>query len=649
MAPEMLRGERPTKATDLFALGIVLHQVLTGQRPVASPGLAVVPSPALRSARAPAELIQAVESFLSPDPDSRIRAFQRAAGTTQVAGFSRLPRHKKRMLGYVAAAVVAVMLLMLAVKATKSPSLAQLESTQLTFSAEPKEGPLFTDGARIYLNSRGIPSEMAASGGPVVPMHILGPGIFMLDILPDGSQALGLKTELEDETGRGTLWTASMLGGAPRKLTDHLALWARWSPDGHTVGFSDKNTLYKIDADGRNLRKLWDAPHSLDGLSSSPDGRQLSATLRTDTDIPRLWSVNADGQNAHPLRLDWPANASQQAGQWTLDGRHFVFSSDREGRLNLYELAMPPWFAFWKKPAAVRITGNQLPILAAVPMHDSHGLFVLGKTDEGAMRAYDPRTKKLLPYLEEVSMLAFVISPDRQWMAYSEYPSRHLWKSRLDGSERVQLTNSYAVMQQWSPDGKWLAYSDWYNVYLVSAAGGVPQKLTPDGADGVAPSWLVDGKSIAFNNYPDPDKPFKIHVIDLATRRISDMAGADRYYVPSWSPDGKYMVAMAQNPSRMVLYTAQTKTWKDLHTFDVPWGYWTWAADSKSIYMGLIQGSNGIYQLTVPRGDWKQLCGLEGVNDPQPLDSFMSLTPDGQPAIMSRTAVGQIYSLRWPD
>jgi hypothetical protein len=64
--------------------------------------------------------------------------------------------------------------------------------------------------------------------------------------------------------------------------------------------------------------------------------------------------------------------------------------------------------------------------------------------------------------------------------------------------------------------------------------------------------------------------------------------------------------------------------------------------------MGLIQGKNGIYQLTVPDGEWKQLSGLEGVNDPQALDSFMSLTPDGQPAIMSRTGVGQIYSLRWP-
>ena len=75
MAPEMLRGERPTKATDLFALGIVLHQVLTGERPVASGGLAVAPSPALRSARAPAELIQAVESFLSSDPEHESPCF----------------------------------------------------------------------------------------------------------------------------------------------------------------------------------------------------------------------------------------------------------------------------------------------------------------------------------------------------------------------------------------------------------------------------------------------------------------------------------------------------------------------------------------------------------------------------------------------
>jgi Tol biopolymer transport system component/DNA-binding winged helix-turn-helix (wHTH) protein len=600
------------------------------------------------SENGPAEVAHANGSMLFPSPG--------AAGLGKEADLAkqRLPTEPNQMRNVVAA-VVAIVLLVFAAKATRSPRLAQLDSAQLTFSAEPKEGPLFTDGARIYLNSRGVPSEMAASGGPVVPMHVMGSGIFLQDILPDGSQALGWKPKPDDELGRGTLWTASMLGGEPRKLTDHLAQHARWSPEGRAIVFSDQSALYKIDEDGRNLRKIWDAPGDLRALSCSPDGRQLSATVGVgatvgaDSAPTRLWSVGADGQNAHPLRLDWPANASQHSGQWTADGQHFVFSSDREERTNLYELAAPPWFAFWRKPTAVRVTGNQLPILAAAPMRDSQGLVVLGKTDEGAMRAYDSRSKKLLPYLDDLSMIEFVISPDRQWMAYSEYPSRHLWKSRLDGSEKVQLTSSVALMQRWSPDGKWLAYTNFHNVYLVSAAGSVPQKLTPDGADGVAPSWFPDGKSIAFNNYPYPDKPFRIHVIDLATRRISDMPGADRYYVPSWSPDGKFMVAMAQNPLRMVFYSAQTKTWKDLRTFDVPWGFWTWASDSKSIYMGLVLGNNGIYQLTVPQGEWKQLCGLDRVNDPRGADSFMSLTPDGQPAIMSRTGVGQIYSLRWPD
>jgi serine/threonine protein kinase/dipeptidyl aminopeptidase/acylaminoacyl peptidase len=647
LAPELLRGERPTKATDLFALGVVLHEVLTGERPVASGRSPfVAPSAAWGSTRAPAELVQAVESFLSLDPEIRCRAFERVAGGRQLSNRPPLSSRNKKMSWYIGAPLVAVILLALAAMITRPQASAPLDSTQITFSAEPKEGPLFTDGARLYFNSRGIPSEMAVAGGAVVPQHVFGQGIFLLDILADGSEAVGLKPEPDDNLGRGRLWTTSMLGGTPRKLSDHLALVARWSPDGRSVVFSDQHMLYSIGIDGENLRKLWEAPDDISTLALSPDGQELSATVG-ELSAARIWSLKSDGRDAHPLRFDWPHDASASSGLWTPDGRHFSFSSDREGRNNLYELVTPPWFAFWRKATAVRITGNQLPIQAAAAARDSKGLFVLGKMDEGAMRAYDPLSKKLVPYLDDLSMLQFVISPDRQWMAYTEYPSRYLWKSRLDGSEKVQLTRSYAAMEQWSPNGKWLAYSNWQNVYLLSADGGAPQQLTPDGADGVAPSWFPDGKSIAFNNFPDPRKPYSIHILDLATRHISDMPGAEHFFVPSWSPDGKHMVAIAQNPSRMVLYSAETKAWTDLHNFGEPWGYWIWASDSRSIYMGLVQGNNGIYRLTVPEGKWERLSGLDGVNDPRSFDSFMSLTPDGQPAMMSRTGVGQVYSLHW--
>ena len=91
MAPELLRGGRPTKATDLFALGVVLHEVLSGERPLASEGgLSLAPSPSLRSTRAPAVLVQAVEGFLSPNPERRTRAFERVWPAQ--SGAATLPR-----------------------------------------------------------------------------------------------------------------------------------------------------------------------------------------------------------------------------------------------------------------------------------------------------------------------------------------------------------------------------------------------------------------------------------------------------------------------------------------------------------------------------------------------------------------------------
>jgi Tol biopolymer transport system component len=266
--------------------------------------------------------------------------------------------------------------------------------------------------------------------------------------------------------------------------------------------------------------------------------------------------------------------------------------------------------------------------------------------DEGTMRAYDPKSRKMVPYLDNLSMLGFVVSPDGQWMAYTEYPSRHLWKSKLDGSERLQLTNSYAGMLGWSPDGKWVVFSDFKNLYRVSADGGAPEKLTPDGHDDVQPSWFPDGKKIAFNYFPYPDQPLRIRVLDLATRQVSTMPGADGYFFPLWSPDGKYLVAVAENPSRMVLYSAETGKWKDLHTFEAPWGWEVWAKDSKSVYMSYQSGKNGIYNLTVPDGRWTEVTDMEGVN-PTELDAYLSLTPDGQPAMMSRTGVAQMYLLNW--
>jgi serine/threonine protein kinase/Flp pilus assembly protein TadD len=77
IAPELLRGDCPSQATDIFALGVVFQQVLTGEHPNPEvQGLSAKPSPALDAADAPPAFVQSVRKFLSDDPKRRRLAFE---------------------------------------------------------------------------------------------------------------------------------------------------------------------------------------------------------------------------------------------------------------------------------------------------------------------------------------------------------------------------------------------------------------------------------------------------------------------------------------------------------------------------------------------------------------------------------------------
>jgi eukaryotic-like serine/threonine-protein kinase len=625
MAPEQIRGQTIDHRVDIFAFGAILYEMLAGTRAFDEPTPAETFAAILKeepraisqiAPNIPPSLATVVKRCLEKDPEQRFQSASDLAFALETVSGGHGPvaidsgSHPRRIgprtaIAYAAGTALLAGSLALAVWLTPSPVSGPIESTQITFSADAKEAPLFTDGVRLYFQSRGVPSVMAAGGGIIAPLHILEPGMKLLDISPDGTKALALQYEKNQKIDRGPLFVANMLGGSPRKLNDHLARTARWSPDGRYLLFTDEMSLFRMDADGANLQTIWKGPGYVSEPAFSPDSQQIIINVWPPSDrLTHLWRLNADGSNAHPLDWSWPRNTDQYSGQWTPDGRHFIFLSSREGHSNVYEVVPPRWFAFWQKPTAVRITGNQVNIDAAVPARDSKSLFVLGKLEQGMMQVLDPATGKLAPFLDGLPALQFAISPDRQWMAYTEFPSGTLWKSKLDGSEKLQLTNSYAAMEQWSPDGKTLVYSDGHKLNLVSTEGGAPQKLVAaDGGDEIAPTWFPDGKSIAFSYLPYPDVPQTgIRVVDVASRKVSVMPGSGGYFFSSWSPDGKWLVAGADNPPRMMLYSAAKKAWQTLKQFDQQWGYWAWANDSKSIYMVMILANQGgdMYRLTVP-------------------------------------------------
>ena len=85
MAPEVRRGLGPSQASDLFAFGVVLHQVFTGQKPLLTPDKSsVVVSPRLNTSRIPSFCVKLITECLDRDPQRRSEAFVRALGSSQI-------------------------------------------------------------------------------------------------------------------------------------------------------------------------------------------------------------------------------------------------------------------------------------------------------------------------------------------------------------------------------------------------------------------------------------------------------------------------------------------------------------------------------------------------------------------------------------
>ena len=676
MSPEQAQDKDVDARSDIFSFGVVLYEMATGKR--AFPGESAVtilaailhkdPKPIRElNVQVSEELQRIVSKTLEKDREDRYQTTRElmvdlrrlAKKETERPAESSKERRPRKWIGIVAAMAVCAVVAWIALTGRSRPSeFAPLPMEQLTFSNDSKGPSIFTDGSRIYFVSGHDPFEMSVKGGEAVPLRAAIGTMSILDISPDGSEFLLLQSDLNDETQRGTLWTMPVLGGAAKRLGNVTARGASYSPDGKLIAFNEKESVYVCDADGRNVKQIWDTHHMVPGNPSfSPDSKRIRVTISRSTledDITRIWELDVDGSNPHVLALPehWPSDSDVYDGMWTTGGKHFVFGSSKDGSSNVYEY-IEPWPHLWRKPYAVRLTPEQPEVIAMAPSRDGDGLFVVGRTAQGAMHFYDEKEKRFVPYLGGLAAAQFVISPDRKWMVYADYPRGYLWRCRLDGSEKLQLTNTLAQMPTWSPDSRWIAYSDWRELYRVSVDGGTPEKLTSEGFQEVLPSWSPDGKAIYFNDYPIAGH-FRIRILDLATGKVSTMPGSDGYYAPRWSPDGQYLAATQNPPKSLAVYSVKTRQWTRLKVFEHDWGFFEWSPDSKSMYVmrGPVEVATGeptgIYRLTVPEGKWELFAKFEGMN---PLvngaQDFLSVTPDGHVAAMSDTSVTQIYRMRW--
>jgi Tol biopolymer transport system component len=126
------------------------------------------------------------------------------------------------------------------------------------------------------------------------------------------------------------------------------------------------------------------------------------------------------------------------------------------------------------------------------------------------------------------------------------------------------VTDIPAWTPVWSPDSKWVAFCNFKAIYRVSIDGGIPEQLTSKGELEITPTWSPDGKSIDFSDFPAPGHFTGIKVVDLASKKVSVWPGTPGIYVPSWSPDGKYLVAIANSPREPLYRYAVYLSWEGL-------------------------------------------------------------------------------------
>jgi DNA-binding winged helix-turn-helix (wHTH) protein len=545
-----------------------------------------------------------------------------------------------------------------------SPSLPAvvLDFTQLTSDGQAKQGPLLSDGSRIYfsevLPAGRIVAQVSAKGGQTTTIPTLVSNPRPADISPDGTELLILSGDIleKGEALEGSsLWILPVAGGSARPVDNMLAQDAVWGERAETILYLNGHDLYAVNRDGSVRRKLLSVSGYLHSLRRSANSRLLRFTMTTRAmgGTSSIWEVSASGDSLREVVPGLPGSDAC-CGAWMPGNHDFLFQWTRAGRTDLWEL--PSNRAVLRR-APIRLTAGPMNVSQPSAGTAPNEAFVVGSIPRGELVKYDPQTAELVPYLSGISAEGVEVSRDGNWLAYTLFPEGTLWRSNITGTERVQLTfpPMRAFLPRWSPDGKQIAFiggpagERWTN-YVIPADGGVARQMIPGNDQTADATWTPDNKSIVFGPWKDAESR-GIKVLDLITNQVHPLPGATGMWSPRTSPDGRYIAALSEQDSKMMLFDTRTKKWEELSALSS--GYPSWSRNGKFLYFQV--GNRGIEHpsrvVRIRISDRR----LETVLDLNTLDrlsigTFMSwtgLAPDDSVVLSRNNSTQEIYAVKW--
>jgi eukaryotic-like serine/threonine-protein kinase len=688
MSPEQIRARDLDSRTDLFSFGAVLYEMSTGKVPFRGESSGVifeailnrVPVPPIRlNPDMPAELERIISKCLEKDLNVRyqsaaelradLKRLNRDISSGMVTAANVPPSVARSLWLWIVAGLVAILAgggTFIWLRSPLPPPKI-LATTQITHDGIPKAAVL-TDGTRLYITetSGGNRALVQASsaGGETSVIRTPFSNIDLVDISPDHTQLLVLNfvgTETE-----APFWALPLPSGTPRRLADISGHAGGWSRDGRKLVFAKGADLYLANADGSDVHKLLTISGITTQLRFSPDSTRLRFTVQNpESNSSSLWEVHTDGTELHPLLPHWHHELPIECcGTWSPDGRYFFFLSYTSAGSNIWVLRestgrlqrQPPTpFQLTSGPLSFGRPGLGIYAHTPIPSPDGKKLFVGGRIGRGELVRYDALSRQFVNFLSGISAGELDFSRDGKWVTYVSYPDNALWRSRVDGSDALQLTYapSAADLPRWSPDGTQIAFVDTeagrpLKIFLVSSQGGTPQELLLESRNQVDPAWSADGKQLAFGRIGTVGSTEKIaiQIMDISTHQTSIIPGSESLYSPRWSPNGRHLAALPWDSKKLVLFDFKTGKWSDWVNEPGSIGFPNWSRDGRYVYYDTVEEHPTFRRIKVGETHSEFVVSLDDVRryNLNLVGAWSGVTPDDSGLFVRDLSTDEIYA-----
>jgi eukaryotic-like serine/threonine-protein kinase len=601
MSPEQVEGKEADVRSDIFSLGAMLYEMITGKRAFEGKTtastiaaiLAAQPKPiSAVQPMSPPALERVVKACLEKDPDDRMQtAHDVKLQLKWIAEGSEVPPLSVAATRSMRAVILSLAMLLLG----------GVVASLATWNLKP------TPPRPVTRFTVTLPPGQQLAGLENGPSVALSPdGIHLAYVARQGvTQQLYLRAmdSLEARPIPGT----------------EAATEPFFSPDGQWLGFFAGGKLKKVSVNGGAPLTLGDALQprgaSLGSQGTIAFAASWASTIQQVPDAggtPQALTHFAKGENSHR----WPEflpggkavlfSAAMTSSTW-VNPQVAVHSVATGERRNLVQIGTQPRYALSGHllyahagtlmaapfdPQRLDLTGAAVPVVEGVLQSAISGAAQYSLSATGSL-VYVPGSiqadqRKLVWVTRNGAEQPIAaparayriprLSPDgRRLVVAIDDEGAQTWLYDLSRDTLARLTFGGTVNQApvWSPDGKRLAFQSNREgslslfSQLADGSGGL-ERLRGGLAGGAANSWSSDGQLLAFVDV-DPATGWDIWVLRLSDRKAQPfLQAAFNENAPRFSPDGHWLAYASDETGHFEVY---------VQPYPGPGGKWQISAD----------------------------------------------------------------------